>query len=77
MAGRRKTNTKRAAASRKTFTKSGRVILFPTEPSVIGEQKIRDAVMRVIAKKSGDKTRPEANPAVPFPSPRARRRRQM
>lgn len=30
---------------------TGRVVLFPTEPSAIGRRKIRQAIMRVAARK--------------------------
>lgn len=64
MTSTRKTNTKRAATSvtgkfltrnatkgRAVDSKTGRVVLFPTEPSRLGRKKIEHAVDRVISKK--------------------------
>jgi hypothetical protein len=50
--------TKRKAANHRRAAKARRVVLFPTEPSIIGEEKIRDAIDRVIAMRIGGKTRP-------------------
>jgi len=44
----------RSSSDRKSVGRdsdTGRVVLFPTEPSAIGRRKIRQAVMRVAARK--------------------------
>lgn len=41
----------KSKSTRKTKKKEERVILFPTEPSVIGREKIREAVRAAIAER--------------------------